>query len=201
MNANLEGKKVAILVADGFEQVELTEPQAALKKAGANSRIVSPAQGKVKGWNKTDWGDEFQVDTPLEAANPEDFDALLLPGGVMNPDTLRRHPKAQQFVKAFFDAGKPVAAICHGPWTLIDAQVVKGRKLTSYESIQTDLKNAGAEWVDQEVVVDNGLVTSRKPDDLPAFNRKMVEEFAEGIHRPKPRSVYEDAKLAGKGVD
>jgi protease I len=200
-NQNLQGKTVAILVADGFEQAELTEPKAALEKAGATTRIVSPVEQKVKGWQKTDWGDEFPVDAPLEQANPEEYDALLLPGGVMNPDNLRRNQKALRFVKAFFDAGKPVAAICHGPWTLIDAGVVKGRKLTSYESIQTDLKNAGAEWVDQEVVVDNGLVTSRKPDDLPAFNRKMVEEFGEGMHRQKPHSVFADAKLTGKGVD
>jgi protease I len=180
----LNGKKVAILVADGFEQVELTEPKQALEEAGAETAVVSPNNDWVKGWNRTDWGDEFVVNEPLAAAKPEEYDALLLPGGVMNPDKLRRNQRALQFVKAFFDAGKPVAAICHGPWTLIDAGVVKGRKLTSYESIQTDLKNAGAEWTDREVVVDNGLVTSRKPDDLPAFNRKMIEEFAEGKHKP-----------------
>lgn len=201
MNENLQGKKVAILVADGFEQVELTEPKSALDKTGAQTRIVSPAPGKVKGWNKTDWGDEFPVDAPLDQADPNEYSALLLPGGVMNPDKLRRNQKALDFVRSFFEAGKPVAAICHGPWTLIDAGVVKGRKMTSHESIQTDLKNAGAEWVNQEVVVDNGLVTSRKPDDLPAFNRKMIEEFQEGIHREKPRSVFAGTKLAGKGVD
>ena len=176
--AELNGKKIAILVADGFEQVELTEPRKALDKAGAKTEVVSPAKGKVKGWNHTEWGDEIPVDVPLAQADAERYDALLLPGGVMNPDHLRRDEKVQRFVKAFFDAGKPVAAICHGPWTLIDAGVVRGRTLTSYHTIQTDLKNAGAQWVDREVVVDGNLVTSRKPDDIPAFNREMVELFA-----------------------
>jgi protease I len=174
----LNGKKVAILVADGFEQVELTEPRKALDEAGAETRIVSPSKGKVKGWQHTEWGDELPVDVPLGQAKADEFDALLLPGGVMNPDHLRRNPEVQRFVKAFFDAGKPVAAICHGPWTLIDAGVARGRKMTSYETIQSDLKNAGVEWTDQEVVVDGNLVTSRKPDDIPAFNRAMVEVFA-----------------------
>lgn len=174
----LNGKKVAILVADGFEQVELTDPQRALEEAGAETVIVSPAQGKVKGWNHTEWGDELPVDLQLNEAEPEDFDALLLPGGVMNPDKLRRNPKALQFVKSFFDAGKPVASICHGPWTLIDAGVAQGRQMTSYETIQMDLKNAGVRWEDREVVVDGNLVTSRKPDDLPAFNQAMIEVFA-----------------------
>jgi protease I len=176
--AQLQNKKVAILVADGFEQVELTEPKAALDQAGAKTAIVSPAKGKVKGWDTTDWGKELPVDVPLDEADADDYDALLLPGGVMNPDHLRRNVKAQQFVKTFFDQGKPVAAICHGPWTLIDAGVARGRKMTSYESIQTDLKNAGVDWVDREVVVDGNLVTSRKPDDIPAFNRAMIEQFA-----------------------
>ncbi|HWM95027.1 MAG TPA: type 1 glutamine amidotransferase domain-containing protein [Thermoanaerobaculia bacterium] len=175
---NLKGKKVAILVADGFEQVELTEPKKALEQAGARTEIVSPAQGKVKGWEMTDWGQELPVDVPLDRANADDYDALLLPGGVMNPDKLRTNPKAQRFIRSFFQEGKPVAAICHGPWTLIDAGVIRGRKVTSYESIQIDLKNAGAQWVDQEVVVDDNLVTSRKPDDIPAFNREMVRLFA-----------------------
>lgn len=182
MSQQLNGKKVAILVAHGFEQVELTEPKQALEQAGAQTHIVSPEEGQVKGWQHTEWGDQFPVDVALEQANADDYDALLLPGGVMNPDHLRRNQQALQFVRSFFEAGKPVAAICHGPWTLIDAGLVKGRKLTSYESIQSDLKNAGAQWVDQEVVVDQGLVTSRKPDDIPAFNRKMIEEFAEGRH-------------------
>jgi protease I len=178
MEKKLEGKKVAILVADGFEQVELTEPKKALEQAGAVTQIVSPNKAQVKGWNHTEWGDKFPVDVVLDKADPEDYDALLLPGGVMNPDKLRRNEHALQFVRAFFDSDKPVAAICHGPWTLIDAGVVKGRRLTSYESIQPDLKNAGAEWVNEEAVVDQGLVTSRKPDDIPVFNRKMIEAFA-----------------------
>jgi protease I len=182
MAGELAGKKVAILVANGFEQVELTDPKQALEQAGAQALIVSPEKDKVKGWKTTDWGDKFPVDVALDAANPDDFDALVLPGGVMNPDKLRRNEWALQFVRGFFESGKPVAAICHGPWTLIDAGVVAGRRMTSYHSIQTDLKNAGADWVDEEVVVDNGLVTSRKPDDIPAFNRKMVEEIHEGIH-------------------
>ncbi|HEY0738366.1 MAG TPA: type 1 glutamine amidotransferase domain-containing protein [Herpetosiphonaceae bacterium] len=188
MSQQLNGKKVAILVAHGFEQVELTEPKQALEQAGAQTHIVSPEQGQVKGWQHTEWGDQFPIDVPLNQASADDYDALLLPGGVMNPDHLRRNQQALQFVRSFFEAGKPVAAICHGPWTLIDAGLVKGRKMTSYESIQSDLKNAGAQWVDQEVVVDQGLVTSRKPDDIPAFNRKMIEEFAEGRHE-KQRTV------------
>jgi protease I len=182
MAHQLNGKKVAILVENGFEQVELTDPRQALEEAGATTHIVSPREGKVKGWAKTDWGDEFEVDVPLDRARAEEYDALVLPGGVMNPDKLRRNEAAQRFIRDFFEAGKPVAAICHAPWVLIDAGVVEGRKVTSYETLQLDLKNAGAEWVDEEVVVDNGLVTSRKPDDLPAFNRKMVEEIAEGRH-------------------
>jgi protease I len=175
---NLQGKKVAILVADGFEQVELTGPKEALDQAGAKTAIVSPAEGQVKGWNHTEWGDRLPVDVPLQQANPESYDALLLPGGVMNPDKLRANPAAVRFVKSFVDAGKPIAAICHGPWTLIEAGAVRGKKMTSWPSLQTDLKNAGANWVDQEVVHDGNLVTSRKPDDIPAFNREMVELFA-----------------------
>ena len=182
MEKNLKGKKVAILATDGFEQSELAEPMKALENAGATAHIVSPKAGAIKGWKHTEWGDSFAVDATLDDADPRHYDALVLPGGVMNPDKLRRDPKVQQFVRSFFEEGKPVGAICHGPWTLIDAGVVKGRKVTSYETIQTDLKNAGATWVDQEVVVDNGLVTSRKPDDLPAFNRKLIEEIAEGRH-------------------
>lgn len=182
MADQLQNKKIAILVEQGFERVELTDPKQALEQAGATTHIISPREGKVKSWEHTDWGDEFPVDVPLEEAHAEEYDALVLPGGVMNPDKLRRNPKAQQFVRAFFEAGKPVAAICHAPWTLIDAGVVKGRTLTSYPSLQSDLKNAGASWVDREVVVDNGLVTSRNPDDLPAFNRKMIEEITEGVH-------------------
>jgi protease I len=185
----LNQKKVAILVADGFEQVELTGPKQALEEAGAQTHIVSPNKENVQGWNHFDHADRFPVDVILEQANPEDYDALLLPGGVANPDQLRMQPQAVQFVKAFFAAGKPVAAICHGPWTLIEAGAVQGRKVTSWPSLQTDLKNAGADWVDQEVVVDNGLVTSRNPHDIPAFNRKMIEEFAEGQHQEQLSAV------------
>ncbi len=180
----LTGKKVAILATDGFEQDELLSPLETLREAGADVQVVSPSEeSKIKGWKHTDWGKKVKVDMPLNEANGEEFDALVLPGGVMNPDHLRRDPLVLEFVKSFFRAGKPVGAICHGPWTLIDAGVVRGRKMTSYASIQTDLKNAGANWVDEEVVVDNGLVTSRKPDDLPAFNAKLIEEIAEGIHQ------------------
>jgi protease I len=178
----LDKQRIAILVANGFEQVELTEPKRALEQAGATTDIVSPESGKVKGWQETEWGDEFTVDVPLDRASAKDYSALLLPGGVMNPDKLRRNENALNFVREFFASGKPVAAICHGPWTLIDAGAVRGRKMTSYHSIQMDLKNAGANWVDSEVVVDAGLVTSRKPSDIPAFNRKMIEEFEEGVH-------------------
>jgi deglycase len=178
----LRNKRVAALVDNGFEQSELLEPKKALEAAGARVDIVSPQSGKVKGWNHTDWGQEVSVDKRLNDAKADEYDALLLPGGVMNPDKLRGNATAVQFVKGFVDAHKPIAAICHGPWTLIEAGAVKGRHMTSWPSLQTDLKNAGARWVDQEVVVDNGLVTSRKPDDIPAFNKKMIEEFAEGRH-------------------
>jgi protease I len=186
---DLKGKKVAILVAHGFEQVELTEPRKALEEAGAETHIVSPVDGKVKGWEKDHWGDEFDVDVPLEQARAADYDALVLPGGQMNPDNLRVQEKAVSFTRAFVEAGKPVAAICHGPWVLVEADVVRGRRVTSYPSIRTDLKNAGAEWVDEEVVVDAGLVTSRRPSDLPAFNRKTIEEIAEGRHEEQRRSA------------
>jgi protease I len=176
----LNGMKVAILAAEGFEQAELTEPRKALQEAGAHTQVVSPAKGEVQGWKHFDKGERIKVDVPLEQADASDFDALLLPGGVANPDQLRMMPKAVQFVRAFFESGKPVAAICHGPWTLIDAGVVRGRTLTSWPSLKTDLTNAGAMWVDQEVCVDHGLVSSRKPADIPAFNRKMIEEFAGG---------------------
>jgi protease I len=178
----LNGRKVAILVAEGFEQVEMTEPRKALEQAGAETEIVSPAAGEVQGWNHFDKGDRFHVDVPLDEARADHYDALLLPGGVANPDQLRTQPKAVQFVKQFVDAGKPVGVICHGPWTLIEAGVVKGRTMTSWPSLKTDLANAGAKWVDQEVVTDKGLVSSRKPADIPAFNRKLIEEIGEGSH-------------------
>ena len=182
MSQQLVNKRIAILAADGFEQVELEEPMQALEEAGATVSIVSPAGDKIQGMHHADKGDKFEVDLLLEFAQPEEFDALLIPGGLMNPDTLRSTPAALNFTRAFFDAGKPVAAICHAPWVLIDAGVVRGRTLTSWPAIQTDVKNAGGNWVDEDVVVDNGLVTSRKPADIPAFNRKMIEEFAEGVH-------------------
>jgi len=178
----LQGKKVAILLTDGFEQVEMTEPRKALQEAGAETKLISPKDGEVKGWDMKDWGETFPVDVALDSANPEDYDALLLPGGVMNPDNLRQDQKAVQFVRHFFEAHKPVAAICHAPALLVEADVVKGRTLTSFPSLKTDLQNAGANWVDQEVVTDQGLVTSRKPDDIPAFNKKMIEEIKEGVH-------------------
>jgi protease I len=185
MQIDLEGKRVAMLVDDGFEQIELTSPRQALERAGARPAVISPKANKVKGWNHTEWGDEIEVDATLDEASPDEFHALVLPGGVMNPDRLRANPAAVAFVRAFVEAGKPIAAICHGPWTLIEAGGVRGRTLTSWPSLKTDLQNAGATWVDREVVVDKGLVTSRKPDDLDAFNRKMLEEIAEGRHDRK----------------
>jgi protease I len=182
MAGRLAGKKVAILVADGFEQVELTEPRKALEEAGAEIQIVSPASGKVQGWKHDEKANTFAVDMPLDQARSIDYDALVLPGGVRNPDVLRTIPRAVEFVRGFFDRAKPVAAICHGPWMLVEADVVRGRQITSWPSLRTDLTNAGARWVDEEVMVDNGLVSSRKPDDLPAFNQKMIEEFAKGEH-------------------
>ncbi len=182
MANELRNKRVAALVDNGFEQSELLEPKKALENAGARVDVVSPQSGKVKGWNHTDWGQDVSVDVELQKASANDYDAILLPGGVMNPDKLRGNPQAVQFVKAFVANKKPIAAICHGPWTLIKTGIVRGRKMTSWPSLQTDLRNAGAHWVDEECVVDNGLVTSRKPDDIPAFNKKMIEEFAEGRH-------------------
>lgn len=182
---SLSGRKVAILATHGFEQSELEKPREALEQAGADTSVISIESGEIRGWSGDDFGDSVDVDLTLDEADAENFDALLLPGGVMNPDTLRMEPKAVEFVRAFFAAGKPVAAICHGPQLLIEAEVVRGRRLTSYASVKKDLINAGAKWEDAEVVTDNGLVTSRKPDDIPAFNRKMIEEFAEGVHTPE----------------
>jgi protease I len=179
MDSKLEGLRVAILATDGFEQSELTVPRKALDDAGAITLVVSPKPGSIKGWNHTDWSDEVDVDEPLAQADAEDFDALLLPGGVMNPDRLRTQPEAVQFVKTFFEAGKPVAAICHGPWTLIESGVAQEYRMTSWPSLKTDIRNAGGEWVDEEVVRDENLVTSRKPGDLPAFNREMLALFGE----------------------
>ncbi|HYX31810.1 MAG TPA: type 1 glutamine amidotransferase domain-containing protein [Oligoflexus sp.] len=180
----LKGQRVAILTTDGFEQSELIEPRKALEAAGAKVDVISPQGGSVKGWNHTDWGQSVDVDMTLADANADDYAALMLPGGVMNPDKLRIDEEAVQFVQSFVDARKPIAAICHGPQILIETGMVKGRQMTSWPSLKTDLINAGANWVDQEVVTDQGLVTSRKPDDIPAFNKKMIEEFAEGVHDP-----------------
>jgi protease I len=179
----LKGMRIAILVTDGFEQVELVKPRSTLDESGALTQIVSPKDGHVRSWNFTDWGLPFPVNVWLLKTAPDDFDALLLPGGVINPDTLRMQPKAVAFVKAFFDAGKPVAAICHGPWTIIEADAARGRRMTSWPSLRTDLRNAGADWVDQDVVVDQGLVTSRSPDDIPAFNRETIKLFGDAFAR------------------
>jgi protease I len=178
----LKDLKVAILTENGFEQSELTSPKEAMEKAGINVQIVSPQKKEVKAWDEKDWGITLPVDVVLDDANPEDYDALMLPGGVMNPDKLRMNDKAVEFVRHFLENGKPIAAICHGPQTMIETDLLDGRTMTSYPSLKTDLTNAGVEWVDEEVVVDNGLVTSRSPRDLEAFNKKMLEEFAEGVH-------------------
>jgi len=179
----LSGIKVAILATDGFEQSELLEPRKALNEAGAKTEVVSPKQGKVRGWNHKEWGEDVAVDRDLQQADARQYDALVLPGGVMNPDNLRTNARAVAFVKAFFDQGKPVAAICHGPWTVLETGAARGHRMTSWPSLKTDLKNAGAEWVDEEVVVDKNLVTSRKPDDIPAFNREVLKLFAQAQAR------------------
>lgn len=198
-DAKLENCKVAILATDGFEYSELFEPKRALEKAGADVVVVSLESGEIKSFNhKEGWGDEIEVDQTLAKARPDQFDALMLPGGVMNPDRLRIEDKAIEFIKGFVKSGKPIAAICHGPWTLIEAGAVVGRKMTSWPSLRSDLINAGANWVDEEVVTDNGLVTSRKPADLPAFCEKMIEEFAEGQHEPVQRSrAAKDYRVEG----
>jgi len=182
MASELDGKRVAFVATDMVEQVELTEPWKAVEQAGGTPELLSIKEGEIQGFNHFDKADTFKVDRQVAGASADEYDALVLPGGVGNPDQLRIVPEVQQFVRSFFEQGKPVAVICHGPWTLIDAGVAKGRTITSWPSLQTDLRNAGAKWVDEEVVVDNGLVTSRKPDDLPAFCGKLVEEFAEGRH-------------------
>lgn len=187
MAESLKRLKVAILVEKGFEQAEMSKPREALIEACAEVSIISPQKGRVRAWESTDWGEEFSVDKTLHEARAQDYDALVLPGGVMNPDKLRMQPKAVAFAKAFCDAGKPVAVICHGPWTLIEAGVVKGRKIASWPSLKTDLQNAGAEWIDEEVVVDGKLVSSRKPDDIPAFNREMLRVFESA--RPQSRGA------------
>ncbi|MBV7268639.1 type 1 glutamine amidotransferase domain-containing protein [Winogradskyella luteola] len=179
---NLSKKTVAILATNGFEESELREPKKALENAGADVHIVSLESGNIKGWSNGNWSNSYKVDKTLAEVNQGDYDALVLPGGQINPDVLRNDKNAVDFVKSFFENHKPVAAICHGPWLLAEADVLKGRKITSYSSIKTDMINAGANWLDEEVVVDSGLVTSRNPDDLPAFNSKLVEEVYEGKH-------------------
>jgi protease I len=194
MSSELNGKRIAILVESGFEQVEMTEPRQALEDAGAQADLISPEDREVMGMEHEEPGDSFTVDVSLKSADPDDYDGLVLPGGVANPDKLRINPDAVKFVKSFVDAGKPIAAICRGPWTLIEAGAAKGRTMTSWPSLKTDLRNAGANWVDKEVVVDRGVVTSRKPDDIPAFNEKMIEEFREGNHGPGLSQQHEEAK-------
>jgi len=193
MSNQLNGKRIAILVDNGFEQVEMTEPREALQEAGAKTDLISPEHDRVQGMQHDEKGYTFPVDIPLSDADPDNYDGLVLPGGVANPDHLRTNSDAVRFVKSFVDAGKPIAAICHGPWTLIETGVVQGRTMTSWPSLKTDLRNAGANWVDREVVVDRGVVTSRKPDDIPAFNKKMIEEFQEGYHGPGLNQTHQQA--------
>lgn len=185
MSNILKGKKIAFLATDGFEQIELTDPWEALEKEGAELELISLEEGQIQGVHHDKKGDKFDVDKTIDEASVKDYDGLVLPGGVFSPDALRMNKSAMAFVKGFFEQNKPVSAICHGPWALVETGVVKGRKVTSWPSLKTDITNAGGQWVDQEVVVDNGLVTSRNPDDLPAFCRKTIEEFAEGKHGRK----------------
>jgi protease I len=189
----LQGKRVAFLATDMVEQVELTEPWQAVKDEGAEVELISLEDGQIQGFNHYDKADEFKVDRTVEEARADDYDALVIPGGVGNPDTMRTDENAVQLVRDFFEQGKPVGVICHGPWMLVEAGVVRGRKVTSWPSLQTDIRNAGGNWVDEEVVVDQGLVTSRKPDDLPAFNKKIIEEFAEGRHEEQAAKTQAEA--------
>ncbi len=188
MSGKLQGKKIAILATDGFEQVELTEPKKALEEAGATTHVVSLKEGEIKGWKFTEWGDKVRVDKTLDNAKPSEYDALLLPGGVINPDKLRMQPKAVSFVKEFAASGKPVAAICHGPWLLVEAGVVKGRTITSWPSLHTDIANAGGRWVDEPVVTDKNFTTSRKPDDIPVFNERIIQQFSTSQQEMKAAS-------------
>ncbi len=180
---DIKGRRVAILAADGVEEVELVAPRKALDDAGAKTTLIAPKSGTIKAWQHDHWGTELKVDLALDQAKQENFDALMIPGGVMSPDILRQNKAAVDFVKAFFRAGKPISAICHGPWMLVEAGAVHGRTVTSWPSLRTDIQNAGGDWVDRDVVTDEGIVTSRNPDDIPAFNRKMIEEISEGVHQ------------------
>lgn len=189
MADNINGKKVAILATDGFEQSELLKPKQALEEAGAQTTVVSIKPGMIKGWNEKNWGDPVPVDATVDSVKADEFDALLLPGGVMNPDTLRMNDDAVEFTREFFRQGKPVGAICHGPWLLVEADVVEGKEITSWPSLRTDIENAGGNWVDREVVVDEGLVTSRNPGDIPAFSRRLIEEIGEGVHEEQKEQV------------
>ena len=193
MANELQGKRIAFLATDMVEQVELTEPWKAVKEAGGQPELISLEEGEIQGFDHYDKADTFPVDKTVEEARADDYDALVIPGGVGNPDTMRMDENAVEFTRQFFEQGKPVGVICHGPWMLVEAGVVRGRKVTSWPSLRTDIQNAGGNWVDQEVVVDEGLVTSRKPDDLPAFNEKIVEEFCEGRHEQQAASVRADA--------
>jgi protease I len=185
----LQGKRIAILATDGFEQSELLKPRQALDEAGARTQVVSPKEVKIKSWDKKDWGKDVAVDVSLKSADPSEFDALLLPGGVQNPDQLRMIPEAVEFVKDFVDQGKPIAAICHGPWMLVEADAVRGRTVTSWPSLKTDIRNAGGVWVDEQVVLSNGVVTSRNPADIPAFNREMIDLFSKGSSKSEPKAA------------
>jgi protease I len=197
MAKELSGKRIAFMVAnEGVEQVELTDPRQAVEEAGAETELLAPESGQVQAFNHLDKADKFAVDRTIGEASIEDYDGLVLPGGVANPDLLRTKPEAIRFVQDFFAAGKPVGVICHGPWTLVEADLVRGRRLTSWPSVKTDIRNAGGEWDDQEVIVDQGLVSSRKPDDLPAFNAKIIEEFAEGRHAVAAQGGAAGAKSA-----
>ncbi|MCU1335059.1 MAG: pfpI, protease [Bryobacterales bacterium] len=189
MSTELKGLRVAILVTDGFEQVEMTKPREALQQAGAETTLISPNRGQVQGWNHDDKGDMFPVDKTLDSVRAKDFDAYLQPGGVANPDRLRMIPEAVQFARDFYEQKKPMAVICHGPWMLVEADVVRGKTITSWPSLKTDIRNAGGKWVDQEVVVDGNIVTSRKPDDIPAFNREMINLFSRSVSEPEAAGV------------
>jgi protease I len=194
MAASLRGKKIAIIAADMVERVELVEPRKALEDAGATTELISMKRGDIQSFNHFDKADKQKVDRTIDDADASDYDGLMVPGGVGNPDLMRGDKRMVAFTRAFFDAGKPVALICHGPWMLVEADVARGRKVTSWPSVKTDLRNAGADWVDEQVVVDGGLVTSRKPDDIPAFNVKMIEEFAEGVHSKQREKAHVGAR-------